>query len=258
MSRSAASAPATSNWKTLAATWRSVRSAPATPSWSGSAARSRSAASVPATSRCWAPRPCRSAGSAAATSATATFPRSNSPAASNRPGNEESIMHARRSAASRIRPLLLTVLLPLSALAAPPAAAGELRGSLAEARAEVRREMATARAELRDENLELGQSLRFRSGGTRSDAADSTGPRGEITPDGELLIDGEAVTVDARQRAQLLAYRNQVIEVALAGMDVGEKAAEVALESVDRSVIGLVFSAMTGRLERQLEQTIRT
>lgn len=167
-------------------------------------------------------------------------------------------MHAPTSTASRIRPLLLTVLLPLSALAAPPAAAGELRGSLAEARAEVRREMATARAELRDENLELGQSLRFRSSGKRGTDEEGTGPRGEITPDGDLLIDGEAVTVDARQRAQLLAYRNQVIEVALAGMDVGEKAAEVALESVDRSVIGLVFSAMTGRLERQLEQTIRT
>lgn len=167
-------------------------------------------------------------------------------------------MHAPTSTASRIRPLLLTVLLPLSALAAPPAAAGELRESLAEARAEVRREMATARAELRDENLELGQSLRFRSNGKRSADDEGTGPRGEITPDGDLLIDGEPVAVDARQRAQLRAYRNQVIEVALAGMEVGEKAAEVALESVDRSVIGLVFSAMTGRLERQLEQTIRT
>src|SRR5690606_839978 len=148
-----------------------------------------------------APRPGRGAGPAAPTSATATCPGANSPAASNRPGNEESIMHARTSAASRIRPLLLTVLLPLSALAAPPAAAGELRESLAEARAEVRREMATARAELRDENLELGQSLRFRSNGKRSADDEGTGPRGEITPDGDLLIDGEPVAVDARQRA---------------------------------------------------------
>lgn len=173
----------------------------------------------------------------------------------------EDPMHAVTPLYRRARPLLLAALLaallPLSALAAPvDQAGGELSSSLAQARAEVRSELAAARAELQAGNLELGESLRLVGDGTPDE--DTGRPRGEITPAGEFLVDGRAVATTARQRKQLLDYRTQVIALAVAGIDIGEQAAEVALASVDRGMFSLLASAMTGRLERQLEHTLRT
>lgn len=167
-------------------------------------------------------------------------------------------MYTRTAVPYRFRGLVLAALLPLSAVAAVAAPAdgvsGEIASELAAARAEVRREMAAARAEIQRENLELGDSLNF--GSRKPRKGDPDRPRGEITPDGDLLVDGKPVAIDDAQRRQLLAYRQQVIAVALAGMDVGEQAAQVALDTVDRGLFSLLFNAMTGRLERKLERDI--
>lgn len=159
-------------------------------------------------------------------------------------------------ASSRLTALLLAALLPVSAIAGPARAEPDsLSASLQEARAEVRRELANARNELRAGNLELGRNLHFV--GKRA-ATDADLPHAEISPAGDLLVDGKAVAVTPAQRRQLQDYRGQVIEVALAGLTIGEQAAEAALESVDRGLFSLMASAMTGRLERQLEQRLLT
>lgn len=148
---------------------------------------------------------------------------------------------------------------PAAAFAAPSQPGGvgdEIRTELAEARREVGAELAVARARLDTDNLELGQNLRF---GDR-DRADSRGealPKAEITPAGDFLIAGEAVAIDARQRRELLAYRREVIDVARAGIDIGERSANAALDAVDQGLFRLIFSAMSGGLERRLEKTIR-
>ena len=55
----------------------------------------------------------------------------------------------------------------------------------------------------------------------------------------------------------MLVYREQIVGIALSGIDIGEKSAEAALEAVDRSWFGLMFSAMTGSLERRIEHVVR-
>lgn len=154
-------------------------------------------------------------------------------------------------------PLLLAGLLPLAAQTAEPAKGAierEIGAELAEARREVRAELAAARAELETQNLDVGNSLRF---GHSGDAAAKGLPKAEITPRGDFLLDGKAVAIDAGQRKALLAYRSQVIDIAKAGIDIGERGAQLALETVDRGLFSLVFSAMTGGLERTLEKSIK-
>src|SRR5690606_36299620 len=131
----------------------------------------------------------------------------------------------------------------------------EISREMADARGEMRAEMAKAREELKTENLELGNSLRFSDGDGRKDRTAGL-PEAESTPQGDLLIEGKEQQIDADQRRQLLAYRNQVIEIALSGIDIGERGAEVALDMVDSSWVSLLFNAMTGRLERKIKRVV--
>lgn len=150
--------------------------------------------------------------------------------------------------------LALCLALPLAAQAAPSDIGNEIRQELADARKEMQADLAQARLELETENLRLDNSLRF-AGKDRQEQVDL--PRAEITPDGDFLVDGKAQPIDAGQRRQLLAYRGQVIGIALAGIDIGQKGAEAALEAVDGSWVGLVFRAMTGSLENRIEKVVR-
>ena len=135
----------------------------------------------------------------------------------------------------------------------------EIRQELANARKEVRVEMAKARQELDTGNLRLDKGFQFGAHDTTtSKRAKADLPQGEITPQGDLLIDGKRQAIDAGQRRQLLVYRGQVIAVAKAGIDVGQRAADAALEAVGNgSFVGLLFGAMTGSLERRVERVVK-
>src|SRR5690606_38207607 len=156
--------------------------------------------------------------------------------------------------------LLLPAILAAATLLPPVALAGtgvndQIPADMAEARREMRAELAEARLELETGTLELGQDLPF---GRKPDKGDAgSPPRAGISPAGDLLIDGQAVAIDARQRRELLAYRGQVIDLALQGIEVGERAAEAAMDAVDQGIFGLLFNAVTGRLERRVERTVR-
>jgi len=157
-----------------------------------------------------------------------------------------------------------TLLLLALPFAAPAASASsdigtEISQEMAEARLELRAEMAQAREELRTGNLELDNSLSFSGKDHKGDRhrRNKDLPPAEITPQGDLLVDGKPVDVDARQRQQLLAYREQVIAIALSGIDIGERGAEAALDMMDRSWVSLVFGALTGSLERRVERMVK-
>lgn len=77
-------------------------------------------------------------------------------------------------------------------------------------------------------------------------------PKAEITPKGDLLIDGKAVAVTAEQRMLLLDYRAQVAGVASAGMDVGVQGARLAARAVGEAVRG-VFSGDPEGIEKRVE-----
>ena len=139
------------------------------------------------------------------------------------------------------------------ALASPQGINDEIRADLQQARREMRADLAAARAELATGNLELDQSLPV----GRHRAEDQDLPKGEITPAGDLLVEGRAVRIDAAQRHQLKAYRAQVIELALLGIDAGEQAGEAAIDAVDHGLFRLLFDSVTGRLERRVERTVK-
>lgn len=154
--------------------------------------------------------------------------------------------------------LTLMLCLPLGAQAGtrPAGINAEIQQDMAKARAELRAEMTKARTDLERENLSLGDSFRI---GKRSQAkrTDSPPPAAQITPAGELIIDGETVATTAQQRQLLLDYRGQIVGVAIAGIDAGEKAAMAALKATDVSLFSLIAGAMTGSLERRIEKTVK-
>ncbi|MDR7194819.1 hypothetical protein [Luteimonas terrae] len=163
--------------------------------------------------------------------------------------------------ATTVTAFALALCLPMAAWSAPPERGGvreEIRRDLEDARRDIRTDLAKARAELDSENLDVGNSLQVHGDGRRKTTAESKLPKAEITPQGDFLIDGESIAVDASQRRQLLAYRGMVIEVAKAGIDIGEVSALAAVDSVDRGVFSLMVGAMTGSLERRIERTVRT
>ena len=136
---------------------------------------------------------------------------------------------------------------------------GEIRQELANARKEVRIELAKAKQELDTANLRLDNGFQFGAHDTsKSKRAKADLARAEITPRGDLLIDGKVQAIDAGQRRQLLAYRGQVIVVAKAGIDVGQRSADAALAALgEGSWVGLLVGAVTGSLERRVERVVK-
>lgn len=162
--------------------------------------------------------------------------------------------------AATVAAFALALCLPMVAWSAPPETGGvreEIRRDLEDARRDIRTDLAKARVELETENLDVGNSLQIHGNGSRKAKTEPALPKAEITPQGDFLIEGEAVAIDAAQRRQLLDYRGMVIDVARAGIDIGEVSALAAVDSVDRGVFSLMVSAMTGSLERRIERTVR-
>jgi hypothetical protein len=128
---------------------------------------------------------------------------------------------------------------------------------MADARQEVRDEMAKARAELGSENLSIDKGLHFGKNGKRKSADNESLPSAQITPEGDFLVDGKAVAINAQQRQQLLDYRGQVIQLAKVGIDGGEKAAMAALDATDVSLFSLIIGGLSGSLERRVEASVK-
>lgn len=76
-------------------------------------------------------------------------------------------------------------------------------------------------------------------------------PRAEITPQGQLLVDGREVDMTPAQRTQLLDYRHQVEAIALAGMDVGVAGANLGVKAAGEALKG-VFSGNTDGIEANI------
>lgn len=153
-------------------------------------------------------------------------------------------------------PLLATVLLaclPLLACSrqpAPSAPAGGDKGFIAQqvdrALDEARKELATKNIDINGVNIDVN-GKHVRTGGSGL-------PKAEITPAGDLLIDGKAVAINDAQRRQLLAYRGQIVGIAEAGMAIGSQGAAIAGTAIS-GAIGAIFSSEQGRkdFEQRME-----
>lgn len=109
--------------------------------------------------------------------------------------------------------------------------------------------IAKAREELATKNITVGQ---IHAGVRRGDTPEPDRPKGEITPEGDFLIDGRAVAVTPAQRALLLEHRARIVEIAEAGMEIGIQGADLAARAATEALKG-VFS---GRSEQEIERRV--
>lgn len=78
------------------------------------------------------------------------------------------------------------------------------------------------------------------------------GKKAEITPKGDLLIDGQPVAETPAQRALVLDYRSHVVGIATAGMNIGMEGADLATKAVAESLKG-VFTGNTDDVEKRVD-----
>jgi hypothetical protein len=100
-----------------------------------------------------------------------------------------------------------------------------------------------ARHELETGNIDLGNGPNIDIGNNgrhfRIGQA-SNGTRAQLTPRGDLIIEGKQVPVTPEQRALLLDYRRQIIAIAESGMAIGVKGADLAGKAVLETFSGLM------------------
>lgn len=77
------------------------------------------------------------------------------------------------------------------------------------------------------------------------------GAKAEITPAGDLLIDGKAVAIDDAQRKLLLEYRAHIVKVAEAGIEIGVQGANLGVRAAGEAIKG-IFSGDTDKIEERV------
>lgn len=140
------------------------------------------------------------------------------------------------------RALLLSLcLLPLAACTSPSDSADNpLANGLDKAASEVRAASDKVREKITTGDINLS-------------SADAKAPKAVITPDGELVIDGHKVAVNAVQHALLVEYRQQVEQIAQAGAEIGLQGAGLAMSAMGETLKAVFSGADEGDIKRVVE-----
>jgi hypothetical protein len=159
-------------------------------------------------------------------------------------------MHTSRSL---MRPLLVVGVLALAAC--QPAdkndtptgiaakAMDEVANGLGEASKEMdkaREEIAAARDRLARENISLNRDEK------------QSLPKAEITPAGELLIEGKSIATTPEQKALVLAYRGQLLGVVGDGMAIGMEGARVGIDAAASALKGMLAGQNGDEIGKQV------
>lgn len=154
---------------------------------------------------------------------------------------------------NRIRTLVVALLASIPLLAcseppappAPPASTAGNDSPKGMIGRQVEKAIAEARQELRTGNISISDGFNINVNGHEIHSKDANLPKAEISPQGDLLIEGKPVAVNAAQRQQLLAYRGRIIGIAEAGMAIGVQGADIAGEALT-GVVGAIFGGKEG------------
>lgn len=111
-----------------------------------------------------------------------------------------------------------------------------------------------ARKELATQNISISDGIDINVNGRQWKTGDDSLPKAEITPQGDLLIEGKAVAITAAQRSELLAYRGHIVGIAEAGMAIGAQGANIAGHALSGAV-GAIFGGKDG--EKEFEQRMQ-
>lgn len=126
------------------------------------------------------------------------------------------------------------------ALAIPLAACGEKPAANAPATdttvgAKVREATDKARKEMAEGNISIGHD----------------GANVELTPSGDLLINGTSIPLNDSQRAITLRYRTQMLGIAEAGIDIGVQGANLGAKAAGEAIKG-IFSGNSDQIEARI------
>jgi hypothetical protein len=110
---------------------------------------------------------------------------------------------------------------------------------------QAKRELATRDINLNDEHVTHGEHADAKGNDSRPQAA--------ITPQGELVIAGKTVPATPEQHTMLMDYRQQIVGIAEAGMDIGEHGANLGTQAAKEAIWG----ALTGKSDKEIEDRIK-
>ena len=109
--------------------------------------------------------------------------------------------------------------------------------------------MDKARVEMQTKNIEISNvAIKFKDSVRQTPVQ----PKAEITPQGDLLIEGKAVDITPAQRALLLQYRGEIIGVASAGMEIGKQGVGMAGKAVT-TAIASIFNGKNDQAEQDMK-----
>lgn len=159
--------------------------------------------------------------------------------------------------------LALTLLLPLTgcnqaqqvdavprAADSAPQAVGNAdeKSSLSGISTHIQKAMEKAKQELATSNIDVNNVHVGRSHKDRH-----SGPKAEITPQGDFLIAGKKIAATPAQQELLLGYRKQIFGIAETGMDIGTQGADLGIQASKAAIWG----ALSGKSDKDIEATIK-
>ncbi|MBT2116637.1 hypothetical protein KK141_06540 [Dyella sp. LX-66] len=90
--------------------------------------------------------------------------------------------------------------------------------------------------------------------GNNSHHRDTSGlPKAVITPQGDFVIAGKTVTTTPEQHTLVADYRQHIISIAEAGMDIGASGASLGTSAAKEAI----FGALTGKSDKEIEDRIK-
>jgi cobalamin biosynthesis protein CobT len=153
--------------------------------------------------------------------------------------------------------MALILLLPLAACSQSDHGNSEAAQAMKEAQqqtsptligAEIQKGIDKAKQELLTKDIDV---TNVHSGSHHHDS--NSRPKAAITPDGQLVIEGRRVDATPEQHALLLDYRQQIIGIATAGMDIGASSADMGLGIAKDAI----FGKLSGKSDKEIEADIK-
>jgi hypothetical protein len=117
--------------------------------------------------------------------------------------------------------------------------------------AEVRKGINQAKQELLTQDIDISSAHINNS--DMHDNNDRKLPKAVITPQGSLVISGNPVAATTEQHALLVDYRQRIIDIAEAGMDIGANDADLGVTAAKQAILG----AFTGKSDKEIEANIK-
>jgi len=117
--------------------------------------------------------------------------------------------------------------------------------------AEVQKGIDQAKRELVTKDIDVN-SVHI-DNGSRHHTDTSGLPKAVITPQGELVIAGKPVQATPEQHGLVVDYRQNIIGIAEAGMDIGASGANLGTSAAKEAI----FGALTGKSDKEIEARIK-